>query len=394
MSWRKITFIIVALIVLLGGSAGLSLLFISMKPDPPRAPENTIIRSVKAATVNYGEIRSSLSRNGRIVPAKEVLLVAEASGKIEKGEVPLKEGASFKKGQLLGTIYRDEAELALKASKSSFLNTLSVILPNIKVDFPDEFDTYYGFFNSINLDEELPELPEIKDEKLKIYLSAQGVLKEYYTIKQEEKKLSRHSLYAPFNGSFTAVNYEVGSYINTGGQIAKMIETDELEIEVPVEILKSRWIKIGDQVKVYSEDKKVILPGYVVRKSNFIDADFQARNFYVKVPNTAEEFYTGQYLVVEFPGQVIESAMEIPRSGVFNSDEVFAVIDGKLKKQKINILKWNESTLIFNGLPEGMEIVTEALVNVKENSPVNIHGKAVPAQGIGNPNQRGTKAGR
>ena len=66
MSWRKITFIAVALIVLLGGSAALSQLFISMKPEPPRKPDMEMKRFVKAETVKYSEIISSVVRKGRV----------------------------------------------------------------------------------------------------------------------------------------------------------------------------------------------------------------------------------------------------------------------------------------------------------------------------------------
>ena len=81
-----------------------------------------------------------MTREGRVVSGNDVLLVSEAAGKIEQGEVRLKKGTSFKKGQLLATIYKDEAELALKARISKFMNALTNILPDMKVDFPDEYE--------------------------------------------------------------------------------------------------------------------------------------------------------------------------------------------------------------------------------------------------------------
>lgn len=380
MSWRKITFIVVALVVLLGGSAGLSLLFVSMKPEPPRRPDPDMKRYVKAETVKYSDIVSPLSREGRVVSSSEVTLVSEASGKIEKGDVPLRKGTSFKKGQLLATIYKDEVELALKARKSNFLTTITTLLPDIKVDFPDEYPAFNRFFNAINMDKDLPELPAVTNEKLKIFLASRNVLSDYYGIKQDEKRLSRHSLYAPFDGTFTQVNYEVGGYVNTGAQIAKMIRTDELEVEVPVENGQSKWIKIGDHVKVYSRNKQTESTGVVVRKADFVDPATQARSIFVKVKDVAnDKLLAGEYKLVVFPGQVIPDAMELPRNAVFNTDEVFTIVDGKLNKRIIHILKWNETTLIFNGLKEGTKVVAEPLINVKENSPVGILGEETPA---------------
>ncbi|NQU54467.1 MAG: HlyD family efflux transporter periplasmic adaptor subunit [Bacteroidetes bacterium] len=393
MSWRKITFIIVALIILLGGSAALSMLFVSLKPEPQIKPEMELKRFVKAESVKYIDIISSVvGEGGHVVSSNEVTLIAEASGKIEKGSISLRKGTSFKKGQLIAEIYKDEVELALKARKSRFLTVITTILPDIKVDFPEQLEAYEMFFRAINMDEELPELPVIRNEKLKIFLASRNVLSEFYGIQQDEKRLSRHSLYAPFNGTFTQVNFEVGGYVNTGGQIAKMIRTDQLEVEVPVPNEQSKWIKIGDKVQVYSKNRVTVQPGVVVRKANFIDPDYQSRSIFVKVQNSSiDELLTGEYKVVVFPGQIIPSAMEIPRSAVFNSNEVFAVIDGRLKKQVIDIVKTNETTLIFSGLEEGMKIVVEPLINVQENSPVGIVGEEEPKSG---PKKGGKKPGQ
>lgn len=374
MSWRKITFIVVALIILLGGSAALSMLFVSMKPEPPRKPDADIVRYVKADTVMYSDIVSPLTRKGRVVSGNEVMLVAEASGKIEPGSVKLRKGASFKEGDLLVVIYKDEMELALKARKSNFLTTITTLLPDIKVDFQENYNKFREFFKAVEIDKELPELPEIEDEQLKIFLASRNVLSEYYGIKQDEKRLSRHSLYAPFNGTFTQVNFEVDAYVNTGSQIARMIRTDMLEVEVPVENRQSQWIEIGDRVKVYSGNEKSAKSGVVVRKSDFVNEN-QFRSIFVRVnSNPGDRLFAGEYKLVTFPGQVIHNSMEIPRNAVFNSNEIFTVVDGKLNKREINIIKWNEETLIFDGLEEGTIVVAEPLINVKENSPVGIAG--------------------
>jgi len=381
MSWRKITFVVVALIVLLGGSAALSELFVSMKPEPPRKPEQTLKRFVKAATVEYTDIVSPLTVQGRAVSGSEVVLVAEAAGKIEPGSVRLRKGTRFKKGQLLATIYKDEAELALKARKSNFLTTMISLLPDLKVDYPEALPTYEAFFRQIDLNKDLPELPEVTDEKLKIFLASRGVFNEYFGIKQDEKRLDRHSLYAPFDGTFTQVNYEVGAYVNTGAQIARMIRTDHIEIEVPVPNGDSKWIKVGDKVEVYDKNSEGSKEGTVVRKSNFIDPNTQMRSIFVQVISTPDdELLTGEYKVVDFPGQTIPNAMEIPRNAVFNYNEVYEIVDGKLKKMVINILKTNETTLVFNGVEEGSKIVIEPLINVKENTPVGILGEEEPMQ--------------
>ena len=86
-------------------------------------------------------------------------------------------------------------------------------------------------------------------------------------------------------------------------------------------------------------------------------------------------------MLYEVITEAIANSMLLPRNAVFNSNEVFIVVDGKLKKREINVIKWNESTLVFNGLNEGDKVVAEPLINVRENSPVGILGEDQPEQG-------------
>ena len=62
--------------------------------------------------------------------------------------------------------------------------------------------------------------------------------------------------------------------------------------------------------------------------------------------------------------------MEIPRNAVFNSDEVFIIKNGRLAKRRINVVKTNDRTLLFNGLPEGDSVVVQQLINVSEGTLV------------------------
>ncbi len=373
MKKRKILFVTVVIVVIFLAAAMLMQLFMGMRKTPPKRPAVEYKRHVKAEPVQYSEVTSSVEANGRVVSGNEVMLVAEAAGKLETGSVRLKKGTSFKKGDLLVSVYKDETELALKARKSRFLTTFSNMLPDMKVDYPEDYEHFYTFFNSINIDNDFPEFPEIAAGKLKIFLSSRQVLSEYYGILQDEMRLKRHSLYAPFNGSFTQVNSEVGAYVNPGSQIARMICTDLLEVEIPVENIHSNWINVGDEVTLYSKGRQNVRTGKVVRKSDFVEMGTQSRSIFVKVKNSAKNpLLAGEYMHAEFSGQKIDDAMEMPRSAVFNTNEVFVVEEGRIKIVQINIVKVNDKTLIFNGLEEGVQLVIEPLVNAKENAPVEI----------------------
>jgi membrane fusion protein (multidrug efflux system) len=355
---------------------------IAQKEVPQMRPTMVAQRYVKAIPVQYGPVNSPVSGPGRMSSVSDVDIIAEASGKILQGDIALKRGSAFHNGQLLFSVYNDEAKLVLQSRKSQYLNTLANLLPDIKVDYPQHEKTFMDFFRAIDFEKDLPEFPVIDNDQLKIFLASRNVLSEYFSIRKDELQLKRYAVYASFDGTLDDVFLEVGTYTNTGGRVAHAIRTDQLEMEIPLRRFDADWVKIGDPVKVSSGTRGIEWSGRVIRKSQMVDENTQSRGIFVHLNTSgSKQVLVGEYLFAEFPGQTIEDVMEIPRTGVFNSNEVFLVKDGRLVKRQINIIKTNESTLILNGLDEGEMLVVQPLINVLEGTPVNILGKDNPTQG-------------
>lgn len=382
--------IIASLIFIIGLSYGLMRFLIAQRAEPPSMHAMERIRFVMAEPIAYGRVITPVSEEGRLSSVSEIDLVAEASGKILQGSIPLKKGAHFARGDVLFTIYPDEAELALKAKKSSFLNTLASILPDIEIDFPQQKEDFLKYFSSVQIDDPLPEFPEISNEQLRIFLASKNVLSEYYSIRKDELQLSRHTLRAPFAGSLTNVYMEAGAYVNTGGRVARAISTDELELEVPLLQFDADWVKIGDPVTVHSENRDQTWNGKVIRKSQFIDESTQSQSVFVKIDTHNHlSLLAGMYLSASFPGHPVDGVMEIPRSAVFNTNEVFLVKNSRLMTSTINIVKINEETLIFNGLTPGDTLVVQPLINVYEGTYVTTEKKGRDPGNPGTQNQAG-----
>ena len=191
--------IVAAFIFIVGLAYGLMKFLVSQKPEPYRRQAVIAKRYVKAEEIKYSTIVSPVSAPGRVSSISEIDVIAEASGKILVSNIPLKKGASFSKGDLLFTIYPDEAKLNLKSKKSQFLNSIANLLPDIKIDYEEYYGSFKNFFNSINVSKPLPNFPEFKNEKLQIFLASRNVLSDYYGILRDELQLSRHSIVAHFN---------------------------------------------------------------------------------------------------------------------------------------------------------------------------------------------------
>ena len=344
-----------------------------LKTSPESRPREEAKLYVRAQKVHYKDNKAEINATGRLSSQQEVDLSSEVQGQMLSGNVLLKEGVSFKKGDLLIRIFDEEAKNNLKASKSRFMNGIAGILPDIRIDFPESYDKYVAFFNSIEIEKPLPALPKTESDKEKVFLASRNILNDYFSIKSAEVRLAKYRLYAPFNGTFTHVYMEVGSVANMGSRIASMIRTDKLELSVPIETQDIYWINVGDKVDVTTQDGTHTWKGVVARKSGFVDPGTQSITVYVNLkPSPGNPLYQGQYLKASFSNIVVKNSMEIPRNAIFNKDKVFIVEDSVLMQKEVNVYKLTSKTAIISGLDTTKWVVTEPLINVTEGSNAEI----------------------
>ena len=369
---RKIIIIATFLIIVFGAFALMEFLESTKEESVTKATTKKVVY-VKAIPVSFEDKEVSVTATGRLTSQSLVDISSEVQGKILKGNIELKKGQSFRKGDLLLKVYNKEFALSIQSGKSRFLTSIANILPDIKVDYPGSYDLWSNFFDAVKIDSDLPDLPEIESRQEKIFLASRNILSDYYSIKSSELRLEKYSIYAPFNGVYTQVYNEVGSVANPGARLAQIIRTDKLELEVPVNTRDIKWLKIGDETIVKNEDESMSWKGRVIRIAKYVDPTTQSISVFVKLNSeSSKPLYNGQYLKAEFPGKVITDGFEIPRNSVFNYNEIFVVIDGKLQKRTIEVKKVGDNSIIISGIEEGISIVVESLVNAVVNTEVEI----------------------
>ncbi len=371
MQLRKTIIILLGALLLVGGAFATMKWMESLSPERPPKKNNSVPRTVLVKEVIYKELETAIREQGRVRSSNQLALVSEVAGKILPSSIQLRPGESFKKGQILLQIYKEEAALNLKAEKSSFITTLANILPDIKFDYPDHYAAFTHFFEKIDLDEPLPPLPKMVNNKsLKTFLASKNVLKSYYSIQRAEKTLERYTIRAPFDGTFKEVFFESGAYVNPGVRVALLLRTDLLEIEVPVKAELASCVHEGESVEVEIDEDKTIT-GEVARVALFVDEQTQSVPIYVRVNVKGKELYSGQYVWVKFQGYTAENCIRVPRSALFNSNKMYAVQqDSIIKVVDIHLVKMEEQHALINGIPEGSVLVVEPLVGVNENTVV------------------------
>ena len=349
-------------------SIALSMLFSSQKEAPKIRKPVVKIKYVKTKGVKYKPVKTYVVAYGRVETAQLLDLLSEVSGRMFEGEIPLEEGEFFTKGTLLFYVDDRESALNLKAQKSNFLKDLASILPDLQLDYRNNYSVWENYFNSLNIDKRFPKLPLTVSLKEKIFLSTKGIYSSFYTIKSAEIKVQKHKYYAPFDGSISEMLIESGSFVNSGTRIGRIIQTGVYELKVSVSSRDIAWIQKYAPVVISSEETQKVWKGEVVRMSDFVDQNTQSVNVFISIFPNQDKIYDGQFLQASIPAQIVEHGMVIPRSALYNGNEIFAVEnDTLLKVKQVNVVRLTEEEVIFDGLKAGSDVVVEPLISAYNN---------------------------
>lgn len=368
----KKTLINIVVVVFIGAGTFATFSFFKSKKKEPMKRKSKITRKyVKTQVVQYKEALTEIIAFGRVASSEPLDVVAEVQGKITEVSVPLKEGQKFSKGAVLFEIDDTEARLNLQAQKSSFLKDIATILPDFKIDFTENYPAWQAYFNAIDTEKSLPDLPAITSSKQKTYLAIKNILTNYYTIKSKEVNLKKYVVKAPFSGTIVSVLTQSGSVVNPGTKVINVIRSNKLELKIPVETTDIAWIKIGTKVTVSSEDERQNWQARVTRIGDVVNPNTQAIDVFVTIQQNKNKIYDGMYLRGTIPGGKLANVLEVPRSIIYNNDEVFTLEqDSLLKVRKIKIHKINAETILISGLNVGVDLVVEPLVNAHNDMVV------------------------
>jgi len=362
---KKIVIILLPIVILIAGFIAMRIL-ISMKKEPPKRATTARPKIVAAEVVQLKDIPSQILAYGRLMSAQPITLFSEVSGEILPGNVPFQPDQSFKKGQLLLKIDDRQIKLDINTAKSDFLNALASVLPELKVDFPEEYQKYQAYFDCCGFDEKLGELPQTDNQKIKLFLSRFNVYKLYFSVLNLEIRLEKHYFYAPFDGSIVSADLRVGSTVRVGSQLGQIINLENLEVELPIPAIDIQWIDRQEPVRFTSSEISGQWQGSINRIGKNIDPKTQTVQLYASVDKRDQnQLYNGVFLKAEIAGKVIKNAISIPRKAIYEDKFVYLIQNGRLDYREVKIsFKEPESVIATGGVQNGDTLVVEVLQGV------------------------------
>jgi len=327
-------------------------------------------KTVEAMLLSPNDNTADVTVFGRLTSAQPVILTSEVEGTLVKGDILFRPAQKFSKGELLLKIDDSQMTLDVQSAKSDFLNALAQVLPEIKIDFPDKYDIWQKYFSSVTFDKNLPDMPEVNNQKIKLFLTRYGVFKLYFTVKNLEIKHQKYYFYAPFNGAVTDAGFREGSVARPGTRLGEIINLDAMEVEVPVQAADLQWLNRNGNVTLTSDSITDTLNGKIARIGSAIEERTQTIKVFIKPSGNIDAAYNGLFFKAVIPGKIVENSVRVPRKSIYKGEYVYTIKDGKLNLEKLNIVRGEpDFVLAANTFAKGDILVTEILQGVSPGMP-------------------------
>ena len=307
---------------------------------------------VTSSEVTVRTISETVVANGKIQPETEVVISSEVSGKIL--ELPFKEGAKVKKGDLLVKINPDLAQAALEravaslnSAKANKANADARLLQaeaqyrNSQVVFErnqkllDQGAISQADFDNLKTNYESAEA-EVLAARQSVKASEFSVESAQASVKEARDSYSRTTIYSPMDGTISSLSVEegeqvVGAMQMTGTEIMRVANLDVMEVLADVN--ESDIVRVN-----FNDTASIEVDAYVDRKfkgivteiansanSSGLSAD-QVTNFEVKIRilstsytdlidtsgASLSPFRPGMNATVEIKTDMVQNTLSVP----------------------------------------------------------------------------------
>jgi len=324
--------------------------------------------AVNTQIFQAGKVSSTYNLSGKLIPSERIDLFAEVGGKAQWGAHPFKSGIAFQKGELLLQIDDREFRNSLIARKSQAKSVLAAMLADVKLDYPKEYDEWQSFLRAIDIQKDLPPLPETENEQFNLFLAGRNVLSQYYEIKEAEVRLKKYRIEAPFTGALTASYIDEGALVRVGQAMGEFISTQDFELEASVGLSLLDQLEVGDTVRFKQMGKKEGFNAQLARINQKVDPSSQLVKVYFTMKD--KRLRSGVYLEGEYEsGQYLE-AMRIPAQALLSDNRLFVVDEGRAVLKEVTVLESNTNQAVIKGLNNGDKIIVDPHNEAFEGSKI------------------------
>jgi len=369
---RKIILSILGVVLVIGAIFVAKAIIESNTKERP--PAKKVIKTVYVQTVNNGTVPIVIPANGTVTALQKNTLYSEVEGIFRSSSKPFRPGQEYSRGQALLRIDAAEYAANVRASKSELYNKIAAVMPDLRLDYPSVYPKWEAYLNSFDVNKSLAPLPKSSSDQENYFISGRGIVSGYYNIKNQETRLNKFNIVAPYNGVLTEALVTEGSLVRPGQKLGEFIDPSVYELEVAVRKSFSDLLKVGEQVALKNLEGTQQFQGEVSRINSKIDANSQTIQVFIKIKDA--KVNEGMYLEANLEARNIENALSIPRNLLVDQNKVYIVEENTLQLAEIEAVHFSSESVVITGLENGTKLISAPVPGAFVGMPVEISDKS------------------
>jgi len=380
---------VIAPLLILGGGIGLASMLFASREEPEKSDPEQKAVLVETHTVERDEHRVDVDAQGTVVPARQVQLNPQVSGRLVDVHDNLQTGGLVREGDTLAQIDRSDYALTVEQRKTDLAEAKANldIEQGQQVIAKEEWELFQKQVESADIDSSLAlRKPQLQQARV-------GVEAAEANLKQAQLNLSRTTVEAPFNAVVREESTEIGQLVNAQTSLATLVGTDEFWVRVSIPVERIPDISIpgvnsteGSPVDIqYSIGRETIeREGRVLRLQSDLDPQGRMARVLVTIddPLKLEQLDDDQktdpsagtrgipllldaYVDVHIRGRRTEPLVEVPRQAIRNGDQAY-IVDGDetLEIRSVDIVaRRSETLLVRAGVEDGDQLVMSPIAS-------------------------------
>ena len=340
----------------------------NQKEPLKRKPENGRKKPIPIITVQNGDINIPIEMSGPLYAYDKIEIYAEVSGILLKTPKHFKAGITFKRDDVLINIDDRVYKNSVLAQKSSLLNQLTLLLPDLSIDFPESTRRWETYLQTMDLNKELKPLPEPANDKERYFIASRNIYNQYYVIKGMETTLSKYIIRAPFDGVVTQSQINPGTLVRTGQKLGEFISTEVYEMEASVGLFDANRLKEGQTVVLTCDDIQGTFEGQIKRINRVLDSESLTVKVYIQLKDP--RLRDGMYLKSKTEGEPIPNAVIVSKDLLVDNNHLYTVENSVLVLKPVQVVAARGDKAIVRGLSDGTRILGEAWPEAREGASI------------------------
>jgi RND family efflux transporter MFP subunit len=375
-------------LAIVSGALLVAVALVKTRPTAERTVSREAATLVRVVRATRSRERVRVLGMGTVIPAQQVILQPEVSGRIVEQSPKLVPGGYFSDGEVVARIDPRDYELAVEQQKASVARAEF----ELKVE---EGRRKIAEREWKLLEQDVPWTAAGRDLALrKPHMeNAVAALEAARSgLERAQLDLERTTIRAPFNAVVREESVDVGQMISPQTPLATLIGTDRFWVQASVAVDRLRWIRFpdgeatdGSQVKVMHEaglGRVIEREGRVVRLRGDLDPKGRMARILVAIDdplsltsgsvgaaatNGAESgespLFVGAYVRVDIEGTELEEVFSVPRTALHDGERVWVMDpEGRLEIRDVEIAwRHHDTVLVRSGILEGERIVVSAI---------------------------------